>query len=225
MDPGYCPPINWAHLLFRCSDVFSSVSCFVDLETSLARIWQLANNGVRKPQRSPADTCTAELDYLSNANVCSYDAIVQWQIRSSIKEEKLLKKKTKQTTLWAVIERCRRLAVRLNLLVTVAVALTIVAWWTGRGGAAQTNTPQGKDRQAGFKKSRMKASWRRCVSGWPEWIRSSEQGSWFRSRRWRQYEHEELWLMNVRPTRRPIPDQGDALAQTRSQAQDSTCFY
>lgn len=65
-------------------------------------------------------------------------------------------RKTAKNTLWAVTDRCRRLAVRLNPLVTVAVALTITAWWSGRGGAAQTNTPQAKtdrlaSKRAGWK--------------------------------------------------------------------------
>lgn len=136
----------------------------------------------KTPIHSCTHTCTAELDYLNNAKVCSYNDTGQWQMRSFNREGR----KTASNTLWAVIDRCRRLAVRLNRLTVVALTIT---WCTSRGGAAQTNKhATGKDRQAGFNKSRMKASWRRCVTRWREWIRSSEEGSWFRSRRWRQYE-------------------------------------
>lgn len=97
-----CPPIRWTNLLFICSDVLGSASCFVDLQTSLGRIWQHAKNGVRKPQHTPAHTCTAELDYLNNTKVCSDNAIGQWQMRSSIREGR----KTANNSLWAVIDRC-----------------------------------------------------------------------------------------------------------------------
>lgn len=138
-------------------------------------------------------TRTAELDYPDNAKMCSYNARGQWQIRLSSREGR-------KTALWAVIDRCQRLAVRLNLPVTVDGGLGHHRL-LGQPGWGSTNThATGKDRPAGIKRSRRRASCRRCVARWAEWIRSCEEGSWCGSRRWRQHESvhvgKVLWLVN-----------------------------
>lgn len=149
-------------------------------------------------------TRTAELDYISNAKVCSYNATCQWQISSSYREGR----KTASNTLWAVIDRCRRLAVRLT------------EWrrrrpWPSQPGAAagveqhkQTNTPQAK-------RGRLAST----TAGWKppeEGVSLDDLNGFDHLRRAAASDPDDDANMRVCTT-------ADR-AQTHSQTQDSTCF-